>query len=375
MHIRALIEAFRETGSEVHEVALVKKGEGPAPGQQPAEQKSGGKWSWVAKTPRFVRELAEYGYSTVAARNLDKAIGEFRPDFIYERYAFGNQAGVRMAAKHKLPIILEVNSPMVHELGKTRGLSFPRLAERIEKRVFLGATRIAVVTEVLKGMLMEMGIPGEKMFVTPNGVHLEHYQKATQQEAREALGIGHVKGLVAGFVGFYRPWHRLDLALEAIADPSLGDCHIALLGEGPAEPELRALAAKLGIEDRVHFVGKHSHHRMPALLPAFDMGLVPNINVYASPLKLHEYMAAGLVSITPDQPNLREVLTPDHDCLMFPPGDGERFQDCLLRLFRDAELRERLGRNARQTVIDRDLTWQGNARRVYQEFERIRSGG
>ena len=64
------------------------------------------------------------------------------------------------------------------------------------------------------------------------------------------------------------------------------------------------------MSDRVHFVGRRAHDEIPALLPAFDVALVPAINPYASPLKLHEYMAARLATVAPDQPNLREVLDP-----------------------------------------------------------------
>jgi len=102
------------------------------------------------------------------------------------------------------------------------------------------------------------------------------------------------------------------------------------------------------------------------LLPAFDLALVPAINPYASPLKLFEYMAAGLASIAPDQPNLREVLEQDRNALLVTPGDGESLRAALERLVNDVQLRKRLGTRARADVLERDLTWRGNARRVIE---------
>jgi glycosyltransferase involved in cell wall biosynthesis len=365
VHIRSLIEAFRAEGHVVEEVALVERaGEAPGQSAQSCAAEAPSSWAWIGHVPRFARELAEYAYSVPARTRLVRAGRRFAPDFIYERYAFGNTAGVGAAERLGVPLVLEVNSPMVLELGRTRGLSFPRLASRVETDVFRRATRVCVVTEVLKGMLVEMGVPAERVFVTPNGVHPELYAHPERGAARADLGIAHAAGPVLGFVGYYRDWHRLDLVLDGLARPGLADAHLVLVGAGPAEADLRARAARLGLEQRVHFAGTRPHARIPAILPAFDVALVPAINPYASPLKLHEYMAAGLPTVAPDQPNLREVLTHEQDALLVPPGDGEALLAALERLVADAALRAALGAAARAAIEEQDLTWRGNARRV-----------
>ena len=104
--------------------------------------------------------------------------------------------------------------------------------------------------------------------------------------------------------------------------------------------------------------------RIPALLPAFAVALVPAINPYASPLKLHEYMAAGVASIAPDQPNLREVLTHESDALLVDPADDDALRQAIVRLVTDESLRTRLGAAGRRTIEVDDLTWEGNVRRV-----------
>jgi glycosyltransferase involved in cell wall biosynthesis len=106
-------------------------------------------------------------------------------------------------------------------------------------------------------------------------------------------------------------------------------------------------------------------------LPAFDLALVPAINPYASPLKLHEYMAAGLAVIAPDQPNLREVLVEGETALLFEAGSAEGLARAFERLASDAGLRARIGASARQAVVDLELTWQGNARRVVEAVQRL----
>jgi len=380
VHVRSLIAAFRGEGAEVEEVALVARaaesGESgaPPPGVAPpgtgAPRRS--RWSWIGRVPPFARELAEHAYSWPATGALVRAGRAFRPDFLYERYAFGNRAGVGAARALARPLVLEVNSPMVLELARTRGLAFPRLAARVERAIFTRADLVCVVTGVLGEMLVELGVARERLLVTPNAVHPEAYARPDRAAARADLGLERVAGPVLGFVGYTRDWHRLDLVVEGLADPALAQAHLVLVGAGPAEPDLRARAASAGVGARVHFAGTRPHARVPALLAAFDVALVPAINPYASPLKLFEYMAAGLAVVAPDQPNLREVLTDRQDALLFPPGDGAALLAALAELVRDPLLRARLGAAAARTVVERELTWRGNARAVLRAVEGLR---
>jgi glycosyltransferase involved in cell wall biosynthesis len=369
VHIRALQDAFRAEGHEVLEVGLVAQAGAREAGAELAAQRS--RYRWIERVPRFARELAEYGYTAVAHRRLLAAARDFRPDLLYERYAFGNLGGATAAEALRKPLFLEVNSPMVLELSRTRGLSFPRFAARIETHLFRRATRLCAVTAVLRDLLVEIGAPAERVLVTPNGVDLELYpaerDPAAVRAARQTLGLEpepQEPGPVLGFVGYYRDWHRLDLAVAALGEPGLERAELVLIGEGPARPALEAAAERHGVSRRVHFAGRHPHAAIPGLLAACDVALLPAINPYASPLKLHEYMAAHLPTVAPDQPNLREVLTDGVNARLVPPGDGEAFATAVVELCRDGELRRRLGAAARATILTRDLTWRGNARTV-----------
>ena len=369
VHIRSLIRGFEALGHEVWEVGLVRHGReeraAPAPGRAKASP-----WGLVARLPRFLRELAEYGYNGLGRRRIVGEAAKFDPDFLYERYAFGNAAGVLGAKRAGLPLMLEVNSPLVLELSRTRGLSFPGLARKMERFVFQSADRVCVVSAVLRDILLEEGVAAERLVVIPNGVDLERFDLEPRAEhrsrARTALGLPPEEEgeVVLGFVGYYRPWHRLELALRAMAAPALAHTRLVLVGEGPARAELEREAAARGVAARVHFAGPRPHASIPALLTAFDVGILPAINAYASPLKLQEYMAASLPTISPDQPNLREVVRPDENGLLFDAGDEGALGAAIHRLAVDEELRARLGAAARRTVEDEDLTWVGNARRV-----------
>jgi glycosyltransferase involved in cell wall biosynthesis len=170
--------------------------------------------------------------------------------------------------------------------------------------------------------------------------------------------------VVLGFVGYYRPWHRLDVVLDALRTSELARARLVLIGEGPAREPLERRSRENGVERRVHFAGARRHAEIPRLLPAFDVALLPAINPYASPLKIFEYMAASLAIVAPDQPNLREVLASGEEALLVPAGDAGAMAAALGRLAADPALRARLGARARQRLERSDLTWTANARRV-----------
>ena len=381
VHIRSLMEAFRAEGHELAEVALVPRsagssGNGGSGGGEPDRRPP---WGWVARAPRFARELAEYAYTWPARGRLVRAGRAFAPDFLYERYAFGNGAGVGAAERLGLPIVVEVNSPMALELGHTRGLAFPRLAARVEASILRRATRVCAVSGVLAEMLVEMGVERERLILTPNGVHPEHYRDGDGNPwdpaaARASLGLAEVSGPLLGFVGYPRDWHRLERVVKGLRRPDMAHVHLVLVGPGPADAGLRAAAQGLGVSARVHFESPRPHAEVPRFLAAFDVALLPAINPYASPLKLVEYMAAARAVVAPDQPNLREVLTHGENALLVPPDDPDALLGAIARLVGDPDLRARLGAAAARTVAERDLTWRANAARVVAAVGELRGG-
>jgi len=82
---------------------------------------------------------------------------------------------------------------------------------------------------------------------------------------------------------------------------------------------------------------------------------------WMSPLKMFEYMASSAPLIASDLPVLREVLVPEHNCLMVPPDDVDAWALAIQRLCGDPELRNRLARNARDDIVQ-TYNWPSRAR-------------
>ncbi|MDE2333442.1 MAG: glycosyltransferase family 4 protein [Rhodospirillales bacterium] len=352
VHVEELVAALRALG---HEVVVVGPGFYEHSG-------FGGESALVARLRRLlpgaVGELAELAYNFPAYRRLARACEALRPDLIYERYNLYYLAGAWLARRRGIRFFLEVNGPLAEERTKHGGLQLRALARRCEASVWRAADLALPVTAVLRERLLRVGVRPERARVVPNGVVLERF--VPRQEAL----AGEAEAPVLGFVGFVRDWHGLDTVIRGMAAQPGMRVTFTVVGEGPAKPALQALAAELGVAERVRFVGLVAHETVPATVSAFDIALQPRSVDYASPLKIFDYMAAGRAIVAPDQPNIREVLEDGRTALLFDPARPEAMWEAVARLLADPQLRRRLGQAARAELEARDYTWRGNAARI-----------
>lgn len=369
VHIEEMIEALREQG---HEVRIVAPGSSSAHSAYDVGQGNGHMghdMGWVRqlkeRMPKAAYELMELAYSVLAYRKLMVAARDFKPDVIYERYNLFLLSGLMAKKRLGIPLLLEVNSPLVLERTQhSGGLALKRLARWAEGTAWRGADRVLPVTDVLADHLRARGVPDRSIHVIPNGINRAHFAEApAPEEAKARLGL---QGrLVLGFTGFVRDWHGVDGIVAWMATPQAPNhTHLLVVGDGPVRPALEEQARALGLGDRVSFTGVIHRGQVPAHVAAFDIALQPAVTAYASPLKLMEYLELGKAIVAPSTPNLREILMHEDNALLFDETAPGSLQLALTRLCSEEELRERLSRAARETITRRDLTWAGNAQRV-----------
>lgn len=372
IHIAEIQRAFRERGHEVREVALVEAGAEARADETGGEARglAGVVSRLASRLPLPAKEALELGYNLVAYRRLSRAIRELRPDFVYERYAANTFAGLAAARRHKVPFVLEVNSPLALEKAEHDGLFFARLTRSIERRVCSGADVTLAVTGVLARILESEGVPPGKVVVMPNGVRREMgSHPACGAAFRRRLGIPE-DAFVAGFVGWFRPWHGLERLLETAASPGWRDAgiHLVLAGDGPAMPALKALReADPELARRVFLCGSVPRAEIESALASFDVAVQPAVTSYACPMKILEYMAAGRAIVAPGSANVRELLADGESALLCPGDENPSAEDlgaAVLRVARDPDLRVRLGAAARRSLLERGYLWEENARRV-----------
>jgi glycosyltransferase involved in cell wall biosynthesis len=126
-------------------------------------------------------------------------------------------------------------------------------------------------------------------------------------------------------------------------------------------------------------LGTVPYAEMPEVVAAADIGVAPydparlrqlRLGFYWSPLKIFEYMASGLPTITIPRPPLTEIVREGQEGLHTREGDPEALAAALVRLADDAALRRRLGASARQRVIER-YSWARHCEQLEGVLTRI----
>lgn len=365
VHVEELVQALRDIG---HEVIIVA----PAASEKTEFGDSGGVVMWLKRfLPHFIYELMELSYSLIVYRRLVRAVDEHHPDCLYERYNLFQPAGVWIKRRYALPMLLEVNAPIFSERATYDGLSLKRLASWSERYTWNNADVVLPVTRVLGDLVHQEGVPWERIVVVPNGINTQRF--GNKPEATVVKNELNLDGrFILGFTGFVRDWHGLDKVIDFLAhDISASQCHLLVVGDGPARSDLEAQAKHLGVADRVVFTGVVKRDQVAQYIAAFDIALQPAVVAYASPLKLFEYLALGLTIVAPDQPNIREVLQDGENALLFDPKAESGLVQAIKRLIDDDVLRRRISCNAADTIAKRKLTWSNNARRVTALAEQI----
>lgn len=348
VHVREVVNALRRRGAMVDLFAC--RYDGPMPAS----------WNDVTchELPRppkgdaAVRERQSMEANLPLAATLLDA-GPF--DAVYERYSLWSSAGMAHAARCGIPGILEVNAPLIDEQATHRNLVHRIEAERIAADVFTTASTVVAVSDGVADYVRSVA-PSAQVCVIGNGVDHRRFTPAAHRDT--AVPVGR---FVVGFAGTMKPWHGLELLLEAYRRfaRECDDAHLLLVGEGPLRAGLAEHLDRIGLARAATFTGAVDAERMPSLLAAMDVATAPypaRDDFYFSPLKVVEYMASGRPVVASAIGSILSVIEDGVSGLLHPPGDIAAMVRLFGRLHRDHGLRTRLGAAARAGVLARH-TW------------------
>lgn len=239
------------------------------------------------------------------------------------------------------------------------------------------ASRIVCVSEpARRHLIANWQVPSHKIAVLPNGVDVQRFQPDSikRTQTRTTLRLSDQPLII--FVGSFHKWHDVATLLNAFAcvRTSCPDAHLLLVGDGSQREVMIQHAANLGIEQAVHFTGHVPHAQVSALVNAADIAVVPvplmKQDPWLSPMKLFEYMAAGKPIVASALGQVTQVIRDNDNGLLVPPGNAAMLADALLRLIGDANLRERLGQQARADAV-REYSWEKHVASLEGVFARV----
>lgn len=244
-----------------------------------------------------------------------RAIVDARYDVVH---AHGLRAGIdaALAARgHGVPVVVSVHNVVLPEtVGAARAALYGRaewLAVRLADRV------VAASEDIARRLCARVPSAASKVEVVYLGVGDEPPRTRPAGDVRAELGLEAGRRLVVTAARL-EPQKALHVMLDAVA--RLGDdVHLAVLGRGPLEAELRALAARLGVEDRVSWLGwRDDVADFVAAADAFCLSSVWE----ACALAAQEAMLLGTPVVSTDGGGMPELVQDGVSGRLVPVGDA-----------------------------------------------------
>lgn len=356
IHVQEVVRALVKKGCEVDIFASRTGGDMPSDFENVRVHEL----PKIPKGESAVRERAALAANVELRAMLD---GEGPFDMVYERHSLWSFAGMKHASENEIPGLLEVNAPLIEEQASHRDLIDHAGAVRAAERTFGKASHLLPVSnevaEYLRGWPMARG----RIHTVPNGVDAGRFPKSLAPSLPS-------DAFTVGFVGTLKPWHGLSILTEAFARLYEKDenARLLIVGDGPERAGMEGEFEKLGLSESVHFTGAVEPEEVPGLLASMDAATAPypaRANFYFSPLKVYEYMAAGLPVAASRVGQLEDLLDDGENGLLLPPGDANALADALDGLRRNDELRARVGKEARRAVME-NHTWDAVAGRIME---------
>jgi glycosyltransferase involved in cell wall biosynthesis len=207
-------------------------------------------------------------------------------------------------------------------------------------------------------------VPEANVSVVHNGIRLQPFEQPANASLRGMLTGGTERPIVFTPARLH-PQKGHVFLLEAAVHVS--DALFVLAGDGPDRGALEAQAKKLGIEDRVCFLGQRQD--IPQLLAACDLFVLPSL-FEGLPLSVLEAMAAGKPVIATDIGGTNEAVVHRETGLLVPPGNPVELAAAIRDLLTNRSLAACLaeaGRRRVQQKFSSEAMVQG-VTRVYDEL-------
>ena len=201
---------------------------------------------------------------------------------------------------------------------------------------------IVTVCRALKDSLLELGVPDEKVVVLRNGVDLVRFRPLDRKQARADLQL---RGRTLVSVGLLIERKAHDITIEALS--KLPDTSLMIIGEGPEEDNLRRLAQRLGVAERVRFVGGVDQDQLAKYYSAADaMVLSSSREGWANVLL--ESMACGTPVVASDVWGTPEVVASSHAGVLMRERTVAGAAEAIEKLFSNYPEHEQTRRYAEQ---------------------------
>ncbi|MBM4252769.1 MAG: glycosyltransferase family 4 protein [Deltaproteobacteria bacterium] len=276
---------------------------------------------------------------------LAKAVKEFRPDIVNceeEHYS--------LVTRQCLGVAQDVGAKFIFHTWQNILKAYPPPFSWMERRVLRDAAAAATGNDEATQVLRAKGFRGPIAEIPQMGVHFETFAAdpddlVLRQSRRSRLGL-HLDAYYVAFVGRLVEEKGVDMMVAALAQLShqIPQLRLLILGGGPEQVKLAAMATSLGVADRIDWRSQVPSSEVATYLQATDILCLPSLTrpnwKEQFGRVLVEAMAASAIVIGSSSGEIPRVI--GDAGLVFPEGDARALANAIVKTFDSTELRQRL---------------------------------
>ena len=318
------------------------------------------------------------------SRRLEEVARAVRPHIIHAHSPVLNALpALSVGRRLGIPVVYEVrafweDAAVDHGTHRENGLRY-RLTHAAETYALRRANEVTTICEGLKRDIVARGVAADKITVIPNAVDLAAFEFEPTPDLDLKARLGCAGDTVIGFIGSFYGYEGLDLLLAALPAvlQSVPRVRVLLVGGGPQEVALKALAATLGIADKVIFAGRVPHDDVRRYYSIVDVFAYPRhsmrLTELVTPLKPLEAMAQGRLLVASDVGGHRELIRDGETGMLFRAGDVASLTEAIVRLLQQRDRWARVRQQGRR-FVERERTWPISVARYRDVFGRLAPG-
>lgn len=334
--------------------------------------KSNSKFSirtFLRKIP-LLQILFFYRRNSFYFNKLVKKIKEFDPDVIFIQID-SNFLQIKILKKRfpKLVICNQINGSPFDEPFKN--IAFKHKFLDLQLEAYLHSDLNIFISDFSRKRIMGKHINLDRDVVIHNGTDPNKFFPIEGTEELKIKWNYPLDKFIIGYIGTLDFHKQLGVLIDAFNEliQQQSNLYLVIIGDGPALAKLTDKVKDLGLTTKVELRGWIQHDQINENLNCFDLAIHHYANTYMNPLKIFEYLSAGLPVIAPDIPSVRSVFH-DREDLLITGSSYEEVRNAINEVITNQNLREKLSNNQHLIhEIEGNYTWKKYTERIIAKIK------
>jgi len=307
-------------------------------------------------------------------KKLVKKIKEFKPDVILIQID-SNFLQIEKLKRRFPDLIIcnQINGSPFDEPFKN--IAFKNKFLKMQLQAYLNSDLNIFISDFSRKRIMGNQMNDNRDIVIHNGTDPDKFFPILDSDYLRVKWNYPVDKFIIGYIGTLDFHKQLGVLIDVFDElfkdnPNL---YLVIIGDGPALVKLTEKVNSLGLTQNVELRGWMQHEDINENLNCFDLAVHHYANTYMNPLKIFEYLSAGLPVIAPDIPSVRAIFR-DREDLLITGSSHDELKRALTEILTDKDLRNKLSNNQHLIhKIEGNYTWKKYTDRIIKNIsERLK---